>query len=190
MTPQRPDDSQIDALVVSAQEGDKDAFGKIYDTFFDAIYRYVFFRMRAGEVEDVVENIFIKCWMNLDKYEKRDFSFSAWLYKIACNTVIDYHRSHRKIEAIDERIVDESEEAMPKKIAEDGLMSEKVRAALNQLKDPYRQVVTLKFLNGLSNFEIAEILGEREGNIRVLQFRGLKELKKNLEEQGISREIL
>lgn len=184
------DSTQIDALVLLAQEGDKDAFGKIYDHFFEQIYRYVFFRMKMEEVEDIVENVFIKVWLNLDKYEKRDFSFSSWLYKIAHNSVIDYHRSHRKIEPIDETIVDESEEAMPKKVVENNLMSEKVRAALNQLKEPYRQVVTLKFLNGLSNFEIAEILDEREGNIRVLQFRGLKELKKSLEKQGISREIL
>mgnify|MGYP001570472101 CR=1 FL=1 len=180
----------IDSLVLLAQEGDKDAFGKIYDHFFDQIYRYVFFRVNADEVDDIVESVFIKAWVNLDKYEKRDFSFSSWLYKIAHNATIDHHRSHRKIEQIDENLKDESEEGAPQKLAEQGIMSAKVREAVNELKDPYKQVVSLKFLNGLSNAEIAEILGEREGNIRVLQFRALKELKKRLEEKGISYEVL
>lgn len=180
----------IDELVLQAQAGDKDAFGKIYDHFFESIYRYVFFRVNQDEVEDIVESVFIKAWVNLEKYEKRDFSFSSWLYKIAHNATIDHHRSHRKIEQIDENIKDESEEAEPKKLAEQGILSKKVRDAVNELKEPYRQVVSLKFLNGLSNAEIAEILGEREGNIRVLQFRALKELKKQLEEKGISSEAL
>ncbi len=180
----------IDELVLLAQAGDKDAFGKIYDHFFEPIYKYVFFRVNQDEVEDIVESVFIKAWVNLEKYEKRDFSFSSWLYKIAHNATIDHHRAHRKIEQIDENLKDESEEAEPKKLAEQGILSAKVRDAVNELKEPYKQVVTLKFLNGLSNAEIAEILGEREGNIRVLQFRALKELKKQLEEKGISSEAL
>jgi RNA polymerase sigma factor (sigma-70 family) len=61
---------------------------------------------------------------------------------------------------------------------------------VDQLKEPYRQVITLKFLIGLSNPEIAEVLGEREGNVRVLQFRALKELKDLLSEKGVKSEFL
>lgn len=184
------DSTQIDALVLLAQEGDKDAFGKIYDQFFDQIYRYVFFRTKPEEVEDIVESVFIKAWVNLEKYEKRDFSFSSWLYKIAHNATIDHHRAHRSIEPIDENLRDESEGSEPQRLAEQGMLAVKVREVLKELKDPYKQVVSLKFLNGLTNAEIAEILGEREGNVRVLQFRALKELKKKLEEKGISSEVL
>lgn len=180
----------IDALVISAQEGDKEAFAEIYDHYFDQIYRYVYFRVNAPEVDDIVETVFIKCWMNLEKYEKRDVSFGAWLFRIAHNAVIDHRRSHRQILPIDPNLEDESKHAAPNKQTERTIAAKKVRDAVATLREPYRQVVTLKFLIGLSNAEIAEILGEREGNIRVLQFRALKELKEMLGDLGFQPEFL
>lgn len=190
MSESAPKDFELDVLVLSAQEGDKDAFAKLYDHFFDKIYRYVYFRAPAGEVDDLVENIFIKAWINLEKYEKRDVSFSAWLFKIAHNVVIDHRRSHRPLFEISEELEDPSEKAAPKTQTEKTMLSATVREAVDLLKDPYRQVITLKFLMGLSNSEIAEIMNEREGNVRVLQFRALKELKSLLSERGVQPEFL
>jgi len=180
----------IDRSVLAAQEGDKEAFAQLYDHFFDPIYRYVYFRTAPSEVDDLVEIIFIKAWMNMEKYEKRDVNFSAWLFKIAHNAVIDHHRSHRPLFEVKEEIEDESEKAAPKELTEKNMLSKTIRDAVEQLKEPYRQVVTLKFLVGLSNTEIAEVLNEREGNIRVIQFRALKELKSILNQKGLEREFL
>lgn len=185
-TPQ-PD---IDALVLSSQEGDKEAFAQLYDALFDRIYKYVFFRVNAHEVDDIVEDVFIKVWVNLPKYEKRDVSFAAWVFRIAHNAVIDHRRGHRSLSPLDPRLEDESAAAAPKRQAERALLSEDLRAAINELREPYRQVVTLRFLSGLSNAEIAEILGQREGNVRVMQFRALKDLKYKLSERGFKAEFL
>lgn len=185
-----PPPFDVDALVLQAQEGDKEAFAKIYDYFFDRIYRYVYFRVHMAEVDDLVEMVFIKAWVNLEKYEKRDVQFSAWIFRIAHNIVIDHRRSHRPLFEMTEEIEDESEKAAPKRLTEKNLMSEIVRESVDKLKEPYRQVITLKFLLGLSNDEIAEIMNEREGNIRVLQFRALKELKVLLREKGVQPEFL
>ncbi len=183
-------DFDVDALVLAAQEGDKEAFSKLYDLFFDPIYRYVYFRVPASEVEDLVENIFVKSWVHLPSYEKRDVSFSAWLFRIAHNAVIDHRRSHRPLYAIDPELSDESEKNAPKLMVERKHQGKLVREAVTELKEPYRQVVTLKFLIGLSNTEVAEILGQTEGNVRVLQFRALKELKRLLTERGVRPEFL
>ena len=185
-----PQNFDVDALVLQAQEGDKDAFAQLYDHFFDRIYRYVYFRVSPGEVDDLVEMVFIKSWINLDKYEKRDVQFSSWVFKIAHNIVIDHRRSHRPLSEITDEFEDQSEKAAPKVLTEKSMMSDLVREAVDQLKDPYRQVVTLKFLMGLSNSEISEIMNEREGNVRVLQFRALKELKVLLQERGVQPEFL
>ncbi|MFA5792600.1 MAG: sigma-70 family RNA polymerase sigma factor [Candidatus Gracilibacteria bacterium] len=185
-----PSQFDIDAIILSAKEGDKDAFAKIYDIYFDPIYRYVYFRAPAIEADDLVEVIFIKAWMNLEKYEKRDVQFSAWLFKIAHNTLIDHLRTHRSIQPVDDEMEDKSDKQAPKVLTEKNIMGKVVRDAVSKLKEPYRQVVTLKFLTGLSNEEIAEVLGEREGNVRVLQFRALKELKKTLAETGVKQEFL
>lgn len=180
----------IDVAVLAAQDGDKEAFAQIYDHFFDPIYRYVYFRTAPSEVDDLVEVIFIKAWMNLEKYEKRDVNFSAWLFKIAHNAIIDHRRLHRPLFEVKEEIEDESEKAAPKELTEKSMLSKTIRSAVDELKEPYKQVVTLKFLIGLSNAEIAEIMNEREGNIRVIQFRALKELKNILNKKGLEREVL
>lgn len=181
---------QIDALVLSAQDGDKNAFGHLYDHFFEKLYRYVYFRVNAGEVEDLLEDIFVKVWTKLEKYQKRDVSFGAWLYRVAYNSIVDHHRSHRSLAQIDPRMKDESREAAPEERTQSRMMAEKVREAVSQLREPYRRVVTLKFLMGLSNEEVAEIMGERVGNIRVIQFRALKQLKIALKEHDIQAEFL
>lgn len=183
-------DVDIDALVLAAKEGDKDAFGEVYDHYFDQIFRYVYFRVQQEEVDDIVETIFIKAWVNLEKYEKRDVSFGAWLFRIAHNAIIDYRRAHRSILPIDPQTKDESVGAAPERQAERSLMAEEIRRVVDELKEPYKQVVTLKFLIGLSNEEVAEILGQTEGNVRVLQFRALKELKQKLKDRGVQPEFL
>lgn len=182
---------EIDDLVVAAQEGDKDAFGEIYDLFFEKIYRYVYFRVNGEEVDDIVETVFIKAWTKLEKYApQKDASFNAWLFRIAHNSVIDHRRTHRSILPIDPRLQDVSDRAAPEKQTEKVMMAQMIREEVNQLKEPYRQVVTLKFLTGLSNAEIAEVLEQKEGNVRVMQFRALKELRRRLEERGIKSEII
>lgn len=181
--------STIEAWVLAAQAGDKEAFGSLYEHFFDLIYRYVYFRMVPTEVDDVVETIFLKAWMNLDQYEKRDVQFSSWLFRIAHNAVIDHRRAHRSLELLSEDQADESDKNAPKTMAERMLLSGHVKEAVGQLKEPYRQVIMLKFLSGLSNAEIAEVLGQREGNIRVLQFRALKELKQILSKKGYDKSL-
>jgi RNA polymerase sigma-70 factor, ECF subfamily len=185
-----PNPFDVDALVFSSQEGDKVAFGELYELFFEPIYRYIYFRVPALEVDDLVEMVFIKAWMNLEKYEKRDAQFSSWLFRIAHNAVIDYRRQHRSIAQIDENLEDQTEDSAPKRLTEKTMLSQTVREAIDQLKDPYKQVVTLKFLIGLSNAEIAEVMREREGNVRVLQFRALKELKEILAAKGLKKEFL
>lgn len=185
MSKQRTD-KEIDDLVLASQEGDKEAFTELYDHFFDSIYRYVYFRVVPAEVDDIVETIFVKSWLNLESYEKRDVNFSAWLFRIAHNAVIDFRRSHRSIDALDYAVPDESEQTAPKSLTEKAMMTKVVRDAVDTLREPYRQVIVLKFLTGLSNAEVAEVLGQREGNVRVLQFRALKELKKILVDKGIS----
>ena len=182
MNHENPD---IPKLVELAKEGDKDAFGIIYDHFFKMIYRYVFFRTDSAEVEDIVENIFIKSWVNLEKYKDTGASFKAWLFRIAHNAVVDHHRRHRKIMPIEEHIPDEKTESAPQKQTQRNMQAEKVREAISHLEGAYRQVITLKFLSGLSNSEVAEIMGQKEGNIRVLQYRALKKLEEILKNNVI-----
>lgn len=171
---------EIDRLVLLSQDGSSEAFAKIYDALAVPIYRYMYYRVHAGDAEDLTEMVFLKAWERLSQYRKTQFSFSAWLFKIARNLVIDYYRMHTFSAELDHSFPDTRRENNPSSHVEDILTQQTLKNALAKLKESYKQVIILKFLNDLSNREISEIMGRSEGTVRILQFRALKALKKIL----------
>ena len=182
---------EIIALVLLVQKGDTEAFSKLYDIFIDPVYRYVYYRVKNGDVEDIVETVFLKVWENIKKFKVEKKPFSAWIFKIAHNLVIDYYRvsSDETFRELDERMPDVTREHNPINKAEQNLDNQILKKALAKLKKPYRDVIIHKFINGFSNEEIGQILRKKEGGLRVLQFRALKALKRELENMGINYEI-
>ena len=80
------------ALARRAGSGEAEAFGVLYDRYVDAVYRYVFYRVRnEAEAEDVTSDVFMRALRAIPKYEPRQ-AFLAWLYRIARNAVIDRSR--------------------------------------------------------------------------------------------------
>lgn len=183
---------ELEKLVALAQRGDQDAFAKIYDLLVDQVYRYVFYRVNASDVDDVVENVFLKIWENLKKYRQEDKkSFTAWVFRITHNLVVDHYRAakDREFDELDLNITDDKREHNPIRTAENVLDNRALKIALTKLKKPYRDVIICKFINELSNKEIAEVLDKNEGSLRVLQFRALSALKKELEDMGVNYEF-
>ena len=80
-----PEDMQaIDALVARAREGDADAFGMLYDRFQPEILRYLTHQLRHREIaEDLAQQVFLKAWQAITRYEQRGAPFKAWLYRMA-----------------------------------------------------------------------------------------------------------
>ncbi|KKT19932.1 MAG: RNA polymerase ECF-type sigma factor, partial [Candidatus Peregrinibacteria bacterium GW2011_GWA2_43_8] len=137
-----------------------------------------------SEVEDIAAQVFMRAWDNLGRFKFQGVSFGAWLFKIAHNLIVDKYRTHRSIAEIPVDLADERESSDPRYITRGKMDQLVLKKALNELTDTYRQVVILKFINGFSNQEIAEILKRREGNVRILQFRALRELKGVLQKMG------
>jgi RNA polymerase sigma-70 factor, ECF subfamily len=185
----KPDEELVQKLVAACQNGDSDAFGQLYDLYVDMVYRYVYYRVSREEVEDITENIFVRVWENIDKYTPGKHPFSSWLFRIAHNLVVDHYRFHRKHISLRERLpqhVTQSKDD-PVDWTAQRLNKTQVRDSLRELKEPYQQVLVLKFLSGFDNKEIAEVMGRTEGNVRILQYRALKALRKILEQKGIKR---
>jgi RNA polymerase sigma-70 factor (ECF subfamily) len=183
---------ELDKLVALAQGGDQDAFAKIYDLLIDQVYRYVFYRIKGEDVEDIVENVFLKVWENLKKYRREEKkSFTAWVFRITHNLVVDHYRAakDKQFEELDLNITDDKREHNPIRTTENVLDNKALKMALTKLKKPYRDVIICKFINELSNAEIAEVLDKNEGSLRVLQFRALSALKKELQEMGVNYEF-
>ncbi len=178
--------AEIEQLVEKAQQGDIDAFGQIYDLYVQKIYRYIFFKVRKEEALDMTETVFLKTWENINKYRKREgSSFAAWVFRIAHNLIVDHHRFHQDIVALDPSVRDLKKESNPELVTEQALSKDTVRSALTKLKGNYQEVLTHFYINDLNHLEIAQIMRKSEGSLRVLKFRALKELKRVLLDMGI-----
>jgi RNA polymerase sigma-70 factor (ECF subfamily) len=179
---------ELAALVKEAQDGNTEAFGKVYDAFLTPVYRYVVFRYPEELAEDLVSDIFVKAWEKLHTYRPlAHVPFTAWLFSIARNVVIDAYRSTRGFEDLNDEIVDERRENDPTLRTEQAITVAMVRGALTKLPKDYRDVILLHYVAGLGHSEVARALQMTEGYVRQLKFRGLKKLESFLPPLGTSK---
>lgn len=173
------------ALVIHAIAGDSEAFGVLYKRYMDAIYRYVYFRVsNAQEAEDLTEEVFVKAWEAMPKFKLTEYPFTSWLYRIAHNLTIDYHRKRRPLP-----LVDEPESKVYFDLGPDASTEEQVAfqeevdtlvEAVQKLEEKEQLIVVLRFVEGLSHREVGKIIGKSEQHSRVLQHRVLAKLQEHL----------
>jgi RNA polymerase sigma-70 factor (ECF subfamily) len=171
-----------DRLVVRAVKRDAAAFGILYEHYLDRIFRYVYYRTGStNESEDLTEQVFLKAWEAIDRYEARGVPFVAWLYRLAHNLVVDHYRSRRLTTSLED--VTEAEEPGIDVVesVEARLDAEEVRKAIQKLTPEHQQLIALRFVDGLSHAEVAQIIGKSEGATRVIQYRALQVLARVLQ---------
>lgn len=169
-------------LVRQATSGDAEAFGALYDHYQPRIYRFVLLRVgRREEAEDITHQVFMSAWENIRRYEERGLPFTSWLYRIARNNVIDYYRTRRDEVGLD-TIDPEAFVAhhYPEADAQRAIELVRVHKAIHELKPDYKDVVVMRFVEELSLREVAGALKKSEGAVKLLQYRAIKELKKQL----------
>ncbi len=176
------DQSESVRLIKRAAGGDFEAFGELYSIYLDRIYRYVFYQiMDKMTAEDVTEEVFLKAWKAIGSCRDKEETFSSWLYRIAHNQVIDNLRSQRKHLSIDMESL--AEVGGPELEAEEKLERQELLGTISDLPQNQKQVIILKFIEGLDNREIGRIMGKSQGAIRVLQMRALATLRQKLGEE-------
>lgn len=174
-------EGELLALVRQAQEGEVDAFAKIYEHFFTSVYRYAAFRLPREIAEDTVADIFVKAWEKLHRYkERRGIPFGAWLFRIARHAVIDVYRSQRGFEEVPDDLPDPDPLNRPSRAVEQKELLRIVRAALAKLPHRYREVLILTFIAELPHSEVARVLRRTVGGVRVLKLRALRRLEELL----------
>jgi RNA polymerase sigma-70 factor, ECF subfamily len=172
-------------LVRRAQDYDPVAFGEIYERYYLGVYKYIYYRVGDQALgEDLTMEVFVKAMEAIDSFAFRGVPFSAWLYRIASNLVIDHFRRQPAQPALslEEKLVAASEH--PAWALDTEFTHQALQRALAELTDDQQQVVVLKFVDGLSNLEVAQILGKTEGAVKSLQHRALASLGRVLGEQG------
>jgi len=167
-------------VVSRAISGDGEAFAKLYEEYFDKVYRYIYLRIREqAEVEDLVQEVFVKALEAIGSYRWRNLPFASWLFRIARNHMIDHLRKSGKVEKMDwDDNIAYVEGPNPSRIAEQTLEIEELRANIEKLSPAQRAVISLRFSGELSVDEVARVLGKSPGTVKALQHNGIVALKK------------
>lgn len=177
------------ALVARAGQGEGAAVGQLYDLYMTQVYRYCLGRVRnPADAEDLTEEIFLKVMGAIEGFEWRTLGdserspFRSWLFRIAHNHVVSFHRRAAARGATTE-LTDSlpDDRRSPQDLAETKITIEEVMEVVRQLPDAQRDVILLRFVSGLSVAETADVLDKQQTNVKVLQHKGVQRLKRMLE---------
>ena len=177
------DELSDEEAIILAGQGDKNAFSVLYQRYVKRIYNYIYYRTGSQhDAEDLTERVFFRAMNHIHNYHDRGLPFTAWLYRIAHNLVANWHRdSHRRREVpLDDhshtlRQCDHPETALVKNQEVQGLLD-----AIGKLPEERQTLIILKFVEHMSNDEIARIMGRSEGAIKSLYHRTLLSLRDDL----------
>lgn len=167
-----------DARLVAAAKEQREAFGALYNKYWESVYRFVYRRLQdEDDVKDVSQMVFIKALNKIQSYEPRGYAFSSWLFRIAISEISNCVRKRQSERAVfatpdAEELYDEGE----KKERNVQLLVD----ALNKLSESDLVLVELRFFEKRRLKDIADILGITENNCKVKMHRCLKRLKKHM----------
>ncbi|MFA5076237.1 MAG: RNA polymerase sigma factor [Patescibacteria group bacterium] len=166
---------------------DPEVFGQFYDLYVSKIYRFIFYKVSsAEEAEDLTSEVFLKIWQHLADNKKIDH-LNAFVYQVARNLVVDHYRQKSQQKIVREDDNQEMLEQIPDhRLAVDQQLdlqadAEVLEKAIRKLKDEYREIIILRYLDGLSTGEVARVTNKTKGNVRVLAYRAIKALKDIIE---------
>jgi RNA polymerase sigma-70 factor (ECF subfamily) len=170
------------SLLGRVQEYDPSALAEIYDRYAGRIYNYIYYRLGDEALaEDLTGTVFAKMLEAIRHSKSWNSSFSGWLYRIAHNLVVDHVRRAQQTMPPGSAPAMVSAEQDPARLVEHRIEEERLRRALLKLTGDQAQVIALKFAEGMSNAEIARIMGKTEGAVKSLQFRAVAALRRILE---------
>lgn len=161
-----------------AEALDPVALGSIYDQYATKIYSYIYHRTGDSVLaEDLAGDVFVRMLEAMRSDRGWQTSLQGWLFRIAHNLIVDHFRRASKRDGVelDERWMAAEK---PEHTFEGLFSSNQLRLGMRFLTEEQQQVVVLKFVEGLSNAEVADVLGKSEGAVKALQHRGLSALRR------------
>ena len=172
---------------------DPDAFGEIYDLYVEKIYRFIYFKVSSAEqAEDLTSETFLKAWQYL-MTQREVISLKALLYTIARTAVIDHYRAianERQDTHIDDYVLNTVTDEKSARLIRDveaHFDTTQLLETIRGLKDEYREIIVMKYLDEMSTKEIADVLGKSTSNVRVILHRATKaisEVAQSDDQQG------
>jgi len=178
--PEHNDDLALNRAI----QGDREAFGLLYEQYVGRIYNYIYYRIgNMHEAEDLTARVFFRAMRRISDYQNRGLPVSAWLYRIAHNLVANWHRDRgRRPEiSLDESTPFVVQHEHPESTLLHSEEQEALLRILRKLPAERQQLLIHKFVEHLSNAEIGEIMGRTEGAVKSLYHRTLLSLRKDMQ---------
>ncbi len=173
-----------EVLIPAASNGDSAAFSQLYEKYVRRIFNYVYYRTgNVNEAEDLTERVFLRAYGHIQNYRDMGLPFSAWLYRIAHNLVANWHRDtlRRQELSLDDHIEMSSKGEHAEVAIIKDQETERLMSVLRELPEDRQQLIILKFVEHLSNAEIAVIMQKSEGAVKSLYHRTLIQLRTRLD---------
>ncbi len=191
-----PEEDITDAeLVARALAGSEEAYRQLVLRFERPVMTVILRLVRDRQLaEDLAQESFVKAFRHLARYDSRR-KLASWLFKIAHNTTLDYLRKFRPVTVPLEassgddpadswEVLRAPEDQKPDRRADSAALRQALDRALGKLRPSYSEVLTLRFQEGLSYQEIAEVTGLALGTVKIHLHRGRKALAQRLAEAG------
>jgi RNA polymerase sigma-70 factor (ECF subfamily) len=183
--PDGPGQDPVWQLVERARDGDGEAFGLLYDRYVDTVYRYLYYRVGSRQLaEDLTSETFLRALRRIGSVTWQGRDLGAWLVTIARNLTADHFKSSRfrlEVTTADMRDADQVEDG-PEGAVLEALTNATLFEAVKQLNAEQQECIVLRFLQGMSVSETAEVMGKNDGAIKALQYRAVRTLGRLLPE--------
>jgi RNA polymerase sigma-70 factor (ECF subfamily) len=164
--------------VAAAQDGDRAAFGQLYERYARMVHGVLLARVPVGEVDDLVQDVFMRALSRLSTL-RETASLGAWLAAIARNVANDYHRRSVPEEPLTDDVLDQEIQCGTSCTDRDELGVAMLQAVMS-LSETYRETLILRFVEGMTGPEIAARTGMTRGSVRVNLHRGMEQLRAKL----------
>jgi len=173
-----PEPSEDAALACAARDGDRAAFGCLYERYARMVHGVLLAKVPAGEVDDLVQDVFVLALRRL-KTLREIGSFGAWLAAIARNLAIDYHRRPVPVDRLTPGVAEDEIESRMASGDHEG-QAAAILDVIRSLPDAYREPLVLRLVEGMTGPEIAARTGLTPGSVRVNLHRGMQQLRAKL----------
>ncbi len=174
---------QEDKLVIGLQNKDPESFAMLYDLYAPKVYRFLFFRtMNESVAQDITSIVFLKIWgYILNKNNKPIKNPKAFVYTTSRNELVNFYRerAHKEFETNIDTVLLEQLALInnsPEEIFDKSSFN--IQSYLKKLKDEYREILILRYIEEMSIAEIAQILNKGRITVRVTLHRALNSLRK------------
>ena len=185
-------------IIVIHKNGDREAFKTLINRYTSSLYNFVARLANRNDAPDIVQEIFIKVWKNIKRFDPSKASFKTWIFTIARNTVTDFLRKKKSLlfsDIEDKSLDDEDQNSFAENIPDENLLPDEalqklenkiedekfLNNLLEKLRPAYREILILHYQEEMTFEEIGKILNKPLNTVKSIHRRALIEMRKMLE---------